>query len=40
MCNLDDGGHCVPNISRHHVSQLQTLAWQLHRLRGWQLMGV
>ena len=29
MCNLDDSGRCVPDISRHHVSPLQTLAWHL-----------
>ena len=40
MCNLDDSGHCDPDISRHHVSPLQTLAWQLHRLRRWQLVEI
>ena len=26
MCNPDDSGHCDPDILRHHVSPLQTLA--------------
>ena len=40
MYNLDDDDHCVPDISRHHILPLQTLAWQLHRLHRWQLVGV
>ena len=40
MCYLDDGGHCCPDMSRHRVSPLQTLKWQLHLLRRWQLVGV
>ena len=40
MCDLDDGGHCWPDISTHLVLPLQILAWQLHPLPRWQLVGV
>ena len=32
MCDLDDGGHCCPDISRNLVLLLQTLACRLHLL--------
>ena len=40
MCDLDDGAHWCPDISRHHVSPLQTLACRLHLLHRLQLVGV